>query len=92
MSFLSQFKKSNINYMGVYSASTTYKLNSIVTYNYITYICIVASSYNVLPTNTTNWGVLSQTVVNAATTGAGTNPASYTLTGSGSTITLNKVS
>jgi hypothetical protein len=92
MSFLSQFRNGRIVYTGAYSAATTYKFNNVVTYNFITYICKVASSVGVLPTNTTNWGILSETKVNAVTTGTGTNPTSYTLTGSGSTITYNKVS
>lgn len=45
----------NINAKGVYSASATYVKNDLVNYNGNAYVCIVASSTGVLPTNTTNW-------------------------------------
>lgn len=45
----------NINAKGVYSVSATYVKNDLVNYNGNAYVCIVASSTGVLPTNTTNW-------------------------------------
>lgn len=45
----------NINAKGVYSASVTYVRNDLVNYNGNAYVCIVASSTGVLPTDTTNW-------------------------------------
>lgn len=45
----------NINAKGVYSASAAYVRNDLVNYNGNAYVCIVASSTGVLPTNTTNW-------------------------------------
>lgn len=45
----------NINAKGVYSASATYVKNDLVNYNGNAYVCIVASSTGVLPTDTTNW-------------------------------------
>lgn len=45
----------NINAKGVYSASATYVKNDLVNYNGNAYVCIVATSTGVLPTNTTNW-------------------------------------
>lgn len=44
-----------------YSAATTYNLNNIVSYLGNNYICKVSSSFNVIPTNTTNWAVYVQT-------------------------------
>ena len=46
-----------------YSAATIYKLNNIVSYLGNTYICKVSSSFNVIPTNTTNWAVYVQTSI-----------------------------
>ena len=45
----------NINAKGTYSNSATYVRNDLVNYNGNAYVCIVASSIGVLPTNTTNW-------------------------------------
>lgn len=45
----------NINAKGTYSNSATYVRNDLVNYNGNAYVCIVASSTGVLPTNTTNW-------------------------------------
>ena len=45
----------NINAKGTYNGSTKYVRNDLVNYNGNAYLCIVASSTGVLPTNTTNW-------------------------------------
>ncbi len=45
----------NINAKGIYNGSTKYVRNDLVNYNGNAYVCIVASSTGVLPTNTTNW-------------------------------------
>ena len=45
----------NINAKGTYSNSATYVRNDLVNYNGNAYVCIVASSTGVLPTNTINW-------------------------------------
>lgn len=45
----------NINARGTYSNSATYVRNDLVNYNGNAYVCIVASSTGVLPTNTDNW-------------------------------------
>ena len=45
----------NINAKGTYSNSATYVRNDLVNYNGNAYVCIVASSTGVLPTNTDNW-------------------------------------
>lgn len=45
----------NINAKGTYSNSVTYVRNDLVNYNGNAYVCIVASSTGVLPTDTTNW-------------------------------------
>ena len=45
----------NINAKGTYNGSTEYGRNDLVNYNGNAYVCIVASSTGVLPTNTTNW-------------------------------------
>lgn len=45
----------NINAKGTYNGSTKYVRNDLVNYNGNAYVCIVASSTGVLPTNTTNW-------------------------------------
>lgn len=45
----------NINAKGTYSNSATYVRNDLVNYNGNAYVCIVASSIGVLPTDTTNW-------------------------------------
>lgn len=45
----------NINAKGTYSNSAMYVRNDLVNYNGNAYVCIVASSTGVLPTNTTNW-------------------------------------
>jgi hypothetical protein len=47
-----------INYRGAYSSSATYQIDDYVTYNGSGYVCNVANTTNVLPTNTTNWGLL----------------------------------
>lgn len=45
----------NINAKGIYSNSAMYVCNDLVNYNGNAYVCIVASSTGVLPTDTTNW-------------------------------------
>ena len=45
----------NINAKGTYNGATKYVRNDLVNYNGNAYVCIVASSTGVLPTNTTNW-------------------------------------
>lgn len=45
----------SINAKGTYNGSTKYVHNDLVNYNGNAYVCIVASSTGVLPTNTTNW-------------------------------------
>lgn len=45
----------NINAKGTYSNSATYVRNDLVNYNGNAYVCIVANSTGVLPTNTINW-------------------------------------
>lgn len=45
----------NINAKGTYNGSTKYVRNDLVNYNGNAYVCIVASSTGVLPTNTANW-------------------------------------
>lgn len=45
----------NINAKGTYSNSATYVHNDLVNYNGNAYVCIVANSTGVLPTDTTNW-------------------------------------
>ena len=45
----------NINAKGIYNGATKYVRNDLVNYNGNAYVCIVASSTGVLPTNTTNW-------------------------------------
>lgn len=45
----------NINAKGTYNGSTKYVRNDLVNYNGNAYVCIVATSTGVLPTNTTNW-------------------------------------
>lgn len=45
----------NINAKGTYSNSATYVRNDLVNYNGNAYVCIVARSTGVLPTNTINW-------------------------------------
>lgn len=45
----------NINAKGTYSNSATYVRNDLVNYNGNAYVCIVASSTGVLPTNTIDW-------------------------------------
>lgn len=45
----------NINAKGTYNGSTKYVRNDLVNYNGNAYVCIVASSTDVLPTNTANW-------------------------------------
>lgn len=45
----------NINAKGIYNGSTKYVYNDLVNYSGNAYVCIVASSTGVLPTNTTNW-------------------------------------
>lgn len=45
----------NINAKGTYNGSTKYVRNDLINYNGNAYVCIVASSTGVLPTNTTNW-------------------------------------
>jgi hypothetical protein len=93
MSDLKQFRAMQ-TYLGAYANGTTYYTGDIVTYTDLkVYTCKVAGSVGVLPTNTTNWGLLANTTaVNVAVTGTGTNPATFTLTFSDNTITLNKVS
>ncbi len=91
MSTLSQFK-ANVSYKGTYAGGTTYYLNDIVTDGVKSYICKVATSVGVAVSNTTNWGVMVDSgVVSVANTGTGTNPSTFTLSASGSTVTLNRV-
>lgn len=45
---------------GEYDNLTTYELLDIVVYQRNTYVCKVASSLGVLPTNTTNWQIMSE--------------------------------
>lgn len=45
----------NINAKGTYNGSTKYVRNDLVNYNGNAYVCVVASSTGVLPTDTTNW-------------------------------------
>ena len=45
----------NINAKGTYNGSTKYVRNDLVNYNGNAYVCIAASSTDVLPTNTANW-------------------------------------
>lgn len=45
---------------GEYDNLTTYELLDIVIYQRNTYVCKVASSLGVLPTNTTNWQIMSE--------------------------------
>ena len=90
MSFLSQFRMRPLNNQGVYSATTSYTVNDVVTFQNLTYCCRVPVSLGVAPTNTTNWGVISSApTLTGITTGSGTNAAAITLTVSGNVITLN---
>lgn len=90
MSNLTQFKQGGLWFRGAYAGGITYYRNNVVTYNSYVYICLAQSVGN-LPTNTTYWGLLTAAPdVSVATVGAGTTPASFTLSSSGSTITLNK--
>lgn len=93
MSDLKQFLSMH-TYMGAYSAGTTYYVGDVVTYtDGIVYVCKVHGTVGTAPTVTANWGVLANTTTAAvAVTGTGTNPASFTLTLVGNTVTLNKVS
>ena len=92
MSVLSQFRQGGLWYRGTYSAATAYSPNNLVTYGNSTYICIRDSTGN-LPTNTTYFSVFtSAPTIAVANVGAGTTPASFTLTSNGSVITLNKPS
>lgn len=92
MAYLSSYKRTGLINLGAYSATTRYYIDNIVTYNDITYVCIVNNTYNVVPTNTSNWAVLAKPpTLSVSTVGTGTNPASYTLSVSGNTITLNKI-
>lgn len=43
---------------GAYSGATAYALNDVVSYNWSSYICILASTGN-LPTNVTYWAVMA---------------------------------
>ncbi len=47
-----------LNWLGAYSAATTYAVDDAVSYNGSSYICILASMGN-LPTNATYWQVLA---------------------------------
>lgn len=93
MTLLTQFKANGLSNKGAYSAATTYFIDNVVTYGTATYVCTVDPTVNIVPTNTANWKLFVQSeAVAVATTGSGTNPASFTLSASGNTITLNKVS
>lgn len=46
-----------LNYRGAYSNTTTYAVSDYVTYNGSGYICNVANTVGVVPTNTNNWGL-----------------------------------
>lgn len=90
MSNLEQFKKTGLKNRGAYSASLTYYVDDIVTYGNGTYVCIANGTYNVAPGNTLYWSLFVLSTVAVATTGAGSNPASFTLSVSNNMITLNR--
>lgn len=93
MTVLTQFARVGLSNKGAYSASVTYYVDDVVTYTGLTYVCTVAGTYGVAPTTNANWTVLvAAPALAVSTTGTGTNPASFTLTVSGNTVSLNKVS
>jgi hypothetical protein len=92
MSTLSQFRQGSWVFRGMYAGGSTYRPNNVVVYNGIVYLCILLSTGN-LPTNTTYFSQLTAAQnVAVANSGSGTTPASFNLTSSGGTITLNKPS
>jgi len=92
MSNLIQFKPGVMLYRGAYSAATTYVYDDVVTYLGTVYLCLVNGTRNILPTVTNNWDpIVVPKSLAVSTTGTGTNPATFTLTTSGGTVTLNKV-
>lgn len=91
MSNLTQFKSVGLSNRGAYSAGVTYYIDDVVTYGGASYACTVNGTAGVTPTTTANWGVLvSAPTLAVATTGSGTNPANFTLSVSGNTVTLNR--
>lgn len=92
MSVLTQFKQGQITFKGAYSAEVNYFLNNVVTYAGSVYLCTAPTVGNV-PSSTSYWSLLTAPPdISVATSGSGTTPASFTLTSSGTTITLNKPS
>jgi hypothetical protein len=92
MSELSRFRQGGITFKGAYVAETTYYPNQTVTYANSVYICLAQTTGNI-PTTQAYWSLLTAPPdISVATSGAGTTPASFTLTSSGSAITLNKPS
>lgn len=91
MSNLSQFKSSGINNRGAYSGTATYMINDTVTYGGKVYCCKANNVVNIAPTDTTKWDVMvDQPTISVATQGTGTNPANFTLSTNGKTVTLNR--
>ncbi|MEI7954411.1 MAG: hypothetical protein WCJ66_04510 [Verrucomicrobiota bacterium] len=92
MSNLRQFKSVGLANRGVYSAAVIYYIDDVVTYSGTTYVCTVNGTTNIVPTNTSYWSVLTAPgPVAVANAGTGTNPATFTLSASGNTVTLTRV-
>lgn len=64
-----------LNWLGAYSAGTTYAVDDAVSYNGSSYICKLSSTGN-LPTNTTYWDVLAEKGATGSGAGDVTGPAS----------------
>ena len=93
MSNLRQFKSIGLASRGAYSSSATYYIDDVVTYSGTTYVCIANGTLNMVPTNASYWSVVTAPgPVAVANTGTGTNPATFTLSASGNTVTFTRVS
>jgi hypothetical protein len=66
-----------LNWLGAYSAGTSYVVDDVVSYNGSSYVCILASTGN-LPTNATYWELLAQKGVDGSGSGDVVGPASST--------------
>ena len=93
MSNLSQFKSDGISNKGEYSEISIYYIDDVVRFLGTVYVCTINGTVGILPTVIGNWSPLVIPVTpSVAVTGAGTNPATFTLTAPGGVITLNRVS
>lgn len=90
MTTLSQFKQGSILFRGDYQDTVTYYPNNLTVQSGSIYICIQESLGNA-PTNPSYFDLFTGPgEISVETTGSGTDPATFTLSADGATITLNK--